>query len=106
MNKTACALMFVVALAAIPSSEAFCWGCLGKVAGSFLSSWGRELPLEVEASTFMELEQTIFNNWDTDMDGYISKEEQGVYSSQIMKVDLDGDGKISKHEFDVDINNL
>jgi Ca2+-binding EF-hand superfamily protein len=54
----------------------------------------------------MELEQTIFNNWDTDMDGYISKEEQGVYSSQIMKVDLDGDGKISKHEFDVDINNL
>jgi hypothetical protein len=48
MNKTACALMFVVALAAIPSSEAFCWGCLGKVAGSFLSSWGRELPLEVE----------------------------------------------------------
>jgi hypothetical protein len=54
----------------------------------------------------MELEHTIFNDWDTDMDGYISKEEQGVYSSQIMKVDLDGDGKISKHEVDVDINNL
>lgn len=40
--------MFVVALAAIPSSEAFCWGCLGKVAGTFFQSWGRELPLEVE----------------------------------------------------------
>jgi len=107
MNKSTIVMMFVVILAVLPSTQAFCWWCLAeKVAGVAGGLLGRELEDSVEASTFLELEQAVFNEWDTDMDGYISKSEQGVYSAQIQKVDLDGDGKISKHEFDVDINNL